>query len=120
MAFATARGAKSSTFELSDAGLRLRGDMYGRMIPMSQLVAASAKRVDISNGPMRPVKRTMGTAMPGYRAGWFRLANGEKALLYVTDPTRVVKVPTTNGYSVLLSVAETDQFVERLHSLAGR
>jgi hypothetical protein len=63
------------------------------------------------------VARTVGTALPGYRSGWFRLANGEKALVYVTDPSRVVYVPTTDGYSLLLSVAETDQFVDRLHAM---
>jgi hypothetical protein len=57
--------------------------------------------------------------MPGYRSGWFRLANGEKALVYVTDTRRVVHVPTTAGYSLLLSVAEADQFVERLHAMRG-
>jgi len=74
------RGARTSTFELSNKGLRLHGDMYGGLVP----------------------------------------ANGEKALLYVTDPKRVVRVPTTAGYSLLLSVAETDDFVEQLHAMGGR
>ena len=34
---------------------------------------------------LRPGLRTMGTGLPGYRAGWFRLRNGEKALLYLTE-----------------------------------
>ena len=58
--------------------------------------------------------------MPGYRSGWFRLRDGEKALLYVTDPTRVVYVPTTEGYSVLLSVAEPDVFLSSLRRATGR
>jgi hypothetical protein len=29
----------------------------------------------------RPTTRTIGTAIPGYRAGWFRLVNGSKPLL---------------------------------------
>jgi hypothetical protein len=59
-----------------------------------------------------------GTALPGYRSGWFRLANGGKGLLYVTDPAKVVRVPTTEGYTVLLSVEEADQFVNHLHKIA--
>jgi hypothetical protein len=35
MLFATARGASGSTFELSDEGLRIRGDIYGRLVPAS-------------------------------------------------------------------------------------
>jgi hypothetical protein len=113
------RGARSTTFELSEAGLQLRGDVYGRLVPWSEIRRAEAARVDIASGPFRLTARTMGTAMPGYRSGWFRLANGEKALVYVTDVARVVHVPTTAGYSLLLSVAEADQFVERLHALGG-
>ncbi len=56
--------------------------------------------------------------MPGYRAGWFRLANGEKALLYVTDPHKVAYVPTRAGYSLLLSVDRPTEFVERLRAIA--
>ena len=116
---ASMRGARSTSFELSDEGLRLRGDVYGRLVPTRELVGREAARVDISRGPFSLTARTAGTAMPGYRAGWFRLANGEKALVYVTDVGRVVHVPTTAGYSLLLSVAETDQFIERLHAMSN-
>jgi hypothetical protein len=112
------RGATKASFELNAEGLRLRGDVYGRFIPANEPVPERAERVDIRTGAMRPAIRTVGTAVPGYRAGWFRLANGEKALLYVTDPQRVVHIPTTAGYSLLLSVAETDQFVQQMHTLA--
>ncbi len=112
-------GARSSTFELSSQGLRLRGDFYGRMIPASHLRAADVTRVDLDTSPYHPTFRTNGIAVPGYRAGWFRLRNGHKGLLYVTDPTNVVVVPTTDGYDVLLSVVNADQFVARLRALGG-
>lgn len=116
---ASMRGARSTVFELSDDGLRVRGDVYGRLIPTSELRGADAAHVDIETGPFRLTARTIGTALPGYRSGWFRLANGEKALVYVTDPSRVVHVPTTAGYSLLLSVAETDNFIDRLHAMSA-
>ena len=56
----------------------------------------------------------MGTGLPGYQSGWFRLRNGERALLYLTDRTRAVYVPTTAGFSVLLSPAEPDRFIAAL------
>jgi hypothetical protein len=112
-------GARTATFEVSSQGLRLKGDLYGRLIPAAELRAAEAKRVDLDmNEGLRPRQRTAGTALPGYRAGWFRLRNGEKALVYLTDPRRAVYVPTTQGYSVLLSVQETDSFVDAVHALA--
>jgi hypothetical protein len=116
----TIAGARGSTFELSSDGLRISGDLYGRFIPLTQLAPRAAQRVSIASGGLRPTMRMMGTALPGYRSGWFRLANGTKGLLYVTDPKRVVHVPTTAGYSILLSVADADAFVARLHALGGR
>ena len=60
----------------------------------------------------------MGTGLPGYQAGWFRLRNGEKALLYLTDRARAVYIPTTAGYSLLLSPADPDGFLSQLRSLS--
>lgn len=111
-------GSRNATFELSADGLRLKGDLHGRFIPVSELEPAQAARVDVTRGPYRPAWRIAGTAMPGYRSGWFKLADGSKALLYLTDQARAVRVPTKAGYAVLVSVSETDQFVDALHRLA--
>jgi hypothetical protein len=86
---ASALGSRFARFEVSPAGLRLRGDLYGRLIPAEQLKAGEVVRVDFSKTPeLSPRRRTMGTALPGYRSGWLRLRNGEKALLYLTDMGR--------------------------------
>jgi hypothetical protein len=115
----SARGATASRFELSEEGLRLRGDLYGRLIPASALRGGAARIVDLrTERELAPQFRTMGTAVPGYRAGWFRLRNGAKALLYLTDGTRAVHVPTTAGYDVLLSPRAPERFVERLRAIA--
>jgi hypothetical protein len=116
---ASIRGSRKATFEVSADGLRLRGDLYGRRVPAAELRGGAARVVDLdAEARLRPVARTMGTAVSGYRAGWFRLASGEKALLYVTDPRRVVYVPTRAGYALLLSVDRPTEFVERLRSIA--
>jgi hypothetical protein len=115
----SARGARSSRFEVSADGLRLVGDLYGRTIPARDLRGAGIRVVDLgSERELAPASRTMGTALPGYRAGWFRLRNGEKALLYVTDTHRVVYVPTRMGYAVLLSAADPDSLVAALRAVA--
>jgi hypothetical protein len=62
----------------------------------------------------------MGTGLPGYQAGWFRLRNGDRALLYLTDRSKAVYVPTTEGYGVLLSPAEPEQFLAALNTLTAR
>jgi len=112
---ASVRGAHASTFEVGPDGLRLRGDLWGRLIPRAELRVDLARRVDLTQEEgLRPKSRRMGTALPGYQAGWFRLRNGEKALLYLTDRTRAVYVPTTAGYVLLLSPVDPDGFLSRL------
>jgi hypothetical protein len=111
-------GARSARFEVSPEGLRLRGDLYGRLIPVGDLRGAAARRVDFAREPaLQPRVRTLGTALPGYRAGWFRLRNGEKALLYLTDRARAVYIPTNVGYSVLLSPRDPDGFLQALRAV---
>jgi hypothetical protein len=112
-------GARAARFEVSPAGLRLQGDWYGRTIPSGQIRGQAAQRVDFAAEPgLTPKWRTMGTGLPGYQAGWFRLRNGEKALLYLTDRSRAVYVPTTAGYSLLLSPADPDRFLSAIRAVA--
>jgi hypothetical protein len=111
----TVVSSRTARFEISPEGLRLRGDLYGRLIPADQLRGLKPRRVDFTASPeLQPQRRTMGTGLPGYRAGWFRLRNGEKALLYLTDSSRAVYVPTSAGYSVLLTPADPDAFLAAL------
>jgi hypothetical protein len=112
-----------SQFTISPTDLELHGDWYGRAIPMAAIRRAEVRRVDFAAEPgLVPTRRSMGTGMPGYQAGWFRLRNGERALLYLTDKTRAVYVPTDAGYSLLLSPAEPEAFLAALRSAnpAGR
>jgi hypothetical protein len=118
---ASISGARGSTFEVSSEGLRIRGDWYGRTIPANHLVQGTARRVDLALSPeLTPGRRTMGTGMPGYQAGWFRLRNGDRALLYLTDRSKAVYVQTTDGYGVMLSPSEPDRFVAALNRVAPR
>jgi PH (Pleckstrin Homology) domain-containing protein len=111
------RGARAARFEIRADGLRLAGDLYGRLVPRAQLRVDQARRVDFGREPeLLPKWRRMGTGLPGYQAGWFRLRDGEKALLYLTDRTRAVYIPTTAGYSLLLSPADPDRFLSQLRA----
>lgn len=56
-----------------------------------------------------------GSRMPGYKAGWFRLGNGSKALVFITIKGQVVFIPTRNGYSLMMSVSQPEQFLHSLH-----
>ena len=102
-------------FELSDDALRIRGDLYGRTIPRSVLQVAQASVIDMKGHPtFGRMLRTNGIGLPNYLSGWFRPHGGGRALLFVTDRARVVAVPTTAGYQLLLSPADPDGFLATL------
>lgn len=103
---------RHTRFELSVQGLRVRGDLYGRFLPAGEFDLGGARVVDLlREESLRPKLRTNGIGLPGYLSGWFRLRNGEKALLFVTDRTRVVRLPLRGGSCILLSVADPDAFL---------
>lgn len=104
-------------FTVSNEGLRLQGDLYGRLIPLKSLKLDEAVVTNLNTDTdHQPTRRTMGTGLPGYAAGWFKLRNGMKALLYVTDRTRVARIPTTEGYTVMLSVSDSAALIAELRS----
>ena len=104
-------------FEVSPDGLQIRGDLYGRLVPASSLVPAEAKEINLrSDAAHRLAMRTNGVGLPGYMSGWFRLGNGEKALVFVTDTSHAVYVPTLEGYSVIVSPADPEAFIASLQN----
>ena len=110
-----AYSARHVQFEVHEDGLRINGDIYGRTIARTALNLEQARAVDLNQErSLQPRLRTFGTGLPGYRAGWFKLRSGEKALVFVTDYSRVVYIPTHEDYALLLSVAEPAAFLNAL------
>lgn len=108
--------AKLSVVVNTDS-VQLKLPIYSRTIPLSQLALGQAQvtRIDKSS-PLRPRIRTNGVGLPGYGVGWFKLKNGEKALLALTSREQVVYIPTRDGYSLLLSVRSPNQFLDQLRA----
>jgi len=104
-------------FAITNGQLNIQHYFYGRSIPLSSFITYKALILDLSqSSPHWPKWRTNGIGLPGYKAGWFKLRNGERALLFVNDPHRVVYIPTTDGYSLLLSVQEPERFLNSLNN----
>ena len=105
--------SRHTTFEISEQGLSIRGTLYGRMIPTGAFIPEEARQVNLrSDSMLRLRRRGNGIGLPGYQAGWFRLSNGDKALVFVTDPSRAVYLPTRKGYALLLSVERPEAFLQ--------
>ena len=111
----TAYASQHSRVELDANQIRLVGDFWGREIPFDSLKVAEARVMDLGKKDEHaPRWRTFGTGLPGYASGWFKLRNGEKALVYLSRRTNVAYIPTTEGYSLLLSVDNPQALIETL------
>lgn len=114
-----AYSSQHSRVEVSADNIKIVGDFWGRTIPLHVIKANEAKFVNLEleqDQGYRPKWRMLGTGLIGYASGWFRLYNGEKALVYLTDKRSLVYAPTTQGYSLLLSVNEPDNFLAALRT----
>lgn len=116
-----AYASRNSKVELGNNILKLSGDFWGREIAFDQLDVSGAKIINLSKKTeFSPKWRTLGTGLPGYSSGWFRLRNGEKALVYLTRRNEVLYLPTTQGYSLLLSLDEPQRFMDTLNKYRNK
>ncbi len=107
--------AKNLSVTVNDQGLDISPGLYTRFIPREKIDTAGVKVLNLEvDKDYAPKWRTNGGGFPGYSVGWFKLQNQEKALVFVTDRSSVVYIPTTENYSVLLSVRDADLMVEQI------
>lgn len=98
---------------LDESALTLKAPFYGRSIDLPAIRFEEARVVNVdASSDVRPRARTNGIGLPGLGVGWFKLANGEKALVALSSRDRVVYVPTDEGYSLLLSIERPEAFLQ--------
>jgi hypothetical protein len=103
--------------ELTRDSLAIRGSIYGRVVPRTELKLDQARVVDLEAEPtLEPRLRTNGVGLPNYRVGWFRLRDWQKALCFLTTPQRVLYLPTTRNYALLLSLDDPSALLSALRS----
>ena len=106
-----------ASVRIEGRALTLDAAFYGRSIALSSIRLREVRAVTIAEGmPLAPKTRTNGIGLPGFRLGWFRLSNGEKALLAMSGARQAVYVPTTEGFSLLVSLRRPVVFMETLRN----
>lgn len=107
--------------EVTRDSLAVRGDLFGPSLPLAKLSASAARVVDPVNDPqLRVAGRIFGGGFAGYRSGWYRLADGSKAQVFLRDGERAVHVPTQNGYGLLVSAPDADALLRMLQQSYSR
>lgn len=114
---AMAMGVRNPKAALDKDGLRIKVSFIDKRWALSELDRAGACLVNLdTRKELRPKWKLWGAAMPGLNSGLFKLYNGEKAHVYLTDRSKVVLIPTQNG-QVLLSLVRPREFLETLRGL---
>lgn len=105
---------------LDPTGLEVVTTFYRRRLALHELGIDRARVVDLDeHTSLKPLFKTNGAAMPGYQSGWFRLRNGRKALVARAGGTRVVWIPTTRNFDLLLQPVHPQSLLDRLRELAA-
>ena len=77
----------------------------------------SINTIDLSeHEEYKPTLREFGIGIPGYRIGWFKLANGAKAFLAVSSNEAVV-FKLKNGTYVIITPKDVGNFLNTLRKL---
>lgn len=86
-----------------------------RRIAVGEIDLDAARIVDLrEHTELKPMLKVMGTSLPGYEAGHFRLRNRNKAFVMLTDRTRVLVLPEKSGKKLLLSLQQPQALLDAL------
>lgn len=111
---------RAPVFSVTGNQLVISGSPWGRSVPVDGLRLVEARQLDLSTATdMAPARRLNGIGLPGFRGGWFRLANGEKALVFVGRGNDAVYIPTTLGFALMIAPAEPAALLSALSSAQG-
>ncbi|WP_395769060.1 PH domain-containing protein [Arenimonas sp.] len=114
---AAAMGVRNPQAKLGKDGLSIKVSFIDKQWAISAIDRANAALVNLeSRQELRPKWKLWGAAMPGLSSGLFKLYDGRKAHVYITDRSKVVYLPTQSG-PVLLSLERPREFLDTLQAL---
>lgn len=104
---------------LIDGQLEVITTTFRRTLALSQLGLSDARVLDLQEQThMRPFIKTAAMAAPGFRSGAYRLRNREKAFVAMASGPRVLWIPTTVGYGLMLEVEQPTLALQVLREAA--
>lgn len=108
-------------YTVTGDSLTIHDRFYPVTLQRSQVDLGRARVIDLAvDRSWRPTARTNGFSNSHYHSGWYRVAGGDKVLLYRASGQKLVLLPrpiavgTPPGEGVLLEVADPEAFLEQL------
>jgi len=101
------------------AGIDVATTLYRQRLAWTDLDLSTARVIEMDEHPeSRPLLKTSGVSLPGFRSGWFRSRNFSKLFVAVSGGSRLLRIPTREGYTLLLQPGDPGALLARLRELA--
>jgi hypothetical protein len=111
---------KRHRLQLDHAGFEVATTFYRRRFALADLRLDAARVVRLDEHPeLKPLLKINGYALPGFRSGWFRLRDWQKAFVATSDGERALWLPTSRGFGLLLQPRDPERLLDRLRELAS-
>ena len=108
---------RATSIAIRDGDVIIKSFIYGRRIPIDNIIVNEIQTINLKqNREFDTSVRTNGIGLPFFSSGWFRLRNGERALVFLTNKENVLLMPT-NDFIVLFSMKRTEEFKNIITSL---
>ena len=118
--FVLDRAMRRHRLTLDESGIEIATTFYRQRLPLSELKLAEARVVDLGEHTgFRAMLKTNGFALPGFRSGWFRLRNWQKAFVATAGSPRALWLPTTRGFGLLLQPRQPQVLLDRLREMTA-
>lgn len=101
------------------AGIEIATTFYRRRLDWPALRLDAARVVALDERPeLRPVLKSNGFAVPGFRSGWFRSRSLKRLFVATAGGKKLLWLPTTLGYDVLLQPRNPAALLEAIRAAA--
>ena len=111
----------SRNVELLGDHLRVRRWPLPRDFKLADIELDEARVVELlQEAALQPTRKLVGSRLPGFRSGWFRLRDGRRAYVLTTSGSRVLYLPRKDGSALLLGVERPDSLLQALRDEARR
>lgn len=93
---------------------------YRRRLAVADLRLDQARVIDLAERTeFKPLLKTNGISLPGFDSGTFRLRNRSRAFVAIAGGPRVLWLPATCGYDLLLQPRQPQALLQHLRELAA-
>lgn len=113
------RAMQRHRLHLDGERMQVRTSFYSIDLAVSELKLEAARVVDLDERTeLKPLLKTNGYALPGFKSGHFRLGSGDKAFVAIAGERRALWLPTTRGKVLLLQPRQPEALLAGLRELA--